>query len=97
MCMRMYAYSYKYICNMYIHTLICLYVMPVDARWQRDVKEYTNKVVIPYNLNDASFKYPYLVVNIGSGVSVLKVSSARSFERVSGSSIGGGTYWGLCR
>jgi pantothenate kinase len=36
-------------------------------------------------------------VNIGSGVSILKVNSATSFERVSGSSVGGGTYWGLCR
>ena len=40
---------------------------------------------------------PYLVVNVGSGVSILKVSSPVSFERVSGSSIGGGTYWGLSR
>lgn len=37
------------------------------------------------------------MVNIGSGVSILKVNSASSFERVSGSSVGGGTYWGLCR
>ena len=41
--------------------------------------------------------YPYLVVNIGSGVSILKVTSAGKYERISGTSIGGGTYWGLCR
>jgi type II pantothenate kinase len=54
-------------------------------------------VIIPYNKEDPSFTYPYLVVNIGSGVSILKVTSPTAFERVSGSSIGGGTYWGLCR
>ncbi|EGZ05903.1 hypothetical protein PHYSODRAFT_532657 [Phytophthora sojae] len=41
--------------------------------------------------------YPYLLVSIGSGVSVLYVKAPGDYERVSGSSIGGGTYWGLCR
>ncbi|CAM9740602.1 unnamed protein product [Chrysoparadoxa australica] len=41
--------------------------------------------------------YPALVVSIGSGVSILKVDGPAKFERVSGSSIGGGTYWGLAR
>jgi len=41
--------------------------------------------------------YPYLVVNIGSGVSILKVNSQYSFERISGSTLGGGTFWALCR
>ncbi|TDH73052.1 uncharacterized protein CCR75_004708 [Bremia lactucae] len=41
--------------------------------------------------------YPYLLVSIGSGVSVLYVIRPEQYERVSGSSIGGGTYWGLCR
>jgi type II pantothenate kinase len=39
--------------------------------------------------------YPYLLVNIGSGVSILKVTSPRTFERVGGTSLGGGTLWGL--
>ncbi|KAL2757790.1 hypothetical protein ACRALDRAFT_2025504 [Sodiomyces alcalophilus JCM 7366] len=39
--------------------------------------------------------YPYLLVNIGSGVSMLKVSGPRRFERVGGTSLGGGTLWGL--
>ncbi|GIL89536.1 hypothetical protein Vretifemale_17363 [Volvox reticuliferus] len=47
--------------------------------------------------NEDSDLYPYLLVNIGSGVSMVKVSGDNDFERVSGSSIGGGTYWGLCR
>ncbi|POS85269.1 pantothenate kinase-like protein [Erysiphe pulchra] len=39
--------------------------------------------------------YPYLLVNIGSGVSMIKVSGPRSYERVGGTSLGGGTLWGL--
>ncbi|KAK1758644.1 fumble-domain-containing protein [Echria macrotheca] len=39
--------------------------------------------------------YPYLLVNIGSGVSFLKVSGPRDYERVGGTSLGGGTLWGL--
>ena len=39
--------------------------------------------------------YPYMLVNIGSGVSILKVSGPRNFERVGGTSLGGGTLWGL--
>lgn len=48
---------------------------------------------VPY---DFSQPYPYLVVNIGSGVSILAVYSSTSYSRVSGSSIGGGTFLGLC-
>lgn len=39
--------------------------------------------------------YPYLLVNIGSGVSMLKVSGPREYQRVGGTSLGGGTLWGL--
>jgi type II pantothenate kinase len=39
--------------------------------------------------------YPYILVNIGSGVSILKVSQPGSYERISGTSLGGGTLWGL--
>ncbi|XP_028401934.1 pantothenate kinase 4-like [Dendronephthya gigantea] len=39
--------------------------------------------------------FPYLLVNIGSGVSILKVDSFDSFVRVGGTSMGGGTFWGL--
>lgn len=38
---------------------------------------------------------PCLLVNIGSGVSILKVDEDGKFERVSGTSLGGGTLWGL--
>ena len=39
--------------------------------------------------------YPYLLVNIGSGVSMIKVSGRDQFQRVGGTSLGGGTFWGL--
>ncbi|RUS27179.1 fumble-domain-containing protein, partial [Jimgerdemannia flammicorona] len=39
--------------------------------------------------------YPYMLVNIGSGVSILKVTGPDQFERISGTSLGGGTLWGL--
>eukprot|EP00088_Acartia_fossae_P030687 TRINITY_DN3168_c0_g1_i2.p1 TRINITY_DN3168_c0_g1~~TRINITY_DN3168_c0_g1_i2.p1 ORF type:complete len:628 (-),score=114.81 TRINITY_DN3168_c0_g1_i2:357-2132(-) len=39
--------------------------------------------------------YPYLLVTIGSGVSILKVESEDSFERIGGTATGGGTFWGL--
>lgn len=40
-------------------------------------------------------KYPCLLVNIGSGVSMLKVLGPNNFVRIGGSSLGGGTLWGL--
>ena len=39
--------------------------------------------------------YPYLLVNIGSGVSMIKVSGKRDYQRIGGTSLGGGTFWGL--
>ena len=41
--------------------------------------------------------FPYILVNIGSGVSILKVTGENQFERISGTSLGGGTLWGLLR
>ncbi|KAG8831678.1 hypothetical protein FRC17_002768 [Serendipita sp. 399] len=43
----------------------------------------------------ATTQLPCLLVNIGSGVSIIKVDADGSFERVSGTSLGGGTLWGL--
>lgn len=47
--------------------------------------------------SDTDDLYPFLVVNIGSGVSIIKVTSQTEYERVSGTCLGGGTYLGLCR
>lgn len=43
----------------------------------------------------SSSPFPCLVVNIGSGVSIVRVDEEGKFERVSGTSLGGGTLWGL--
>ena len=51
-----------------------------------------------YNVSfstDPSPQFPCLLVNIGSGVSIIKVDEGGNFERVSGTSLGGGTLWGL--
>jgi type II pantothenate kinase len=40
-------------------------------------------------------EYPFLVVNIGSGVSAVKVTGKEEFTRVGGTSLGGGTLLGL--
>ncbi|KAK9165065.1 hypothetical protein Scep_000256 [Stephania cephalantha] len=44
---------------------------------------------------DQNDLFPYLLVNIGSGVSMIKVDGEGKFKRVSGTNVGGGTYWGL--
>ena len=69
----------------------------IDVSNKKEVREYTKRVMMPYHSIVSKSPFPYLVVNIGSGVSILKISAPGRFERVSGSSVGGGTYWGLCR
>ncbi|KAK0159288.1 hypothetical protein PV328_010183 [Microctonus aethiopoides] len=48
---------------------------------------------VPY---DFSEPYPFLLVNIGSGVSILAVYGPNNYKRISGTSLGGGTFLGLC-
>ncbi|CAM4664415.1 unnamed protein product [Lepidochelys kempii] len=48
---------------------------------------------LPFNLENP---YPLLLVNIGSGVSILAVYSKDNYKRVTGTSLGGGTFFGLC-
>ncbi|CAF0725317.1 unnamed protein product [Didymodactylos carnosus] len=52
------------------------------------------------NPNKHTFKFdiqkPFLLVNIGSGISILHVQSEHSYRRITGTSIGGGTFLGLC-
>lgn len=56
--------------------------------WSRKVQK---------DVASSSDLYPHLLVTIGTGVSILRVDGPRRHERISGSTIGGGTYWGLCR
>lgn len=57
--------------------------------------DWKEKVANYCNINSNIF--PYLLVNIGSGVSIIKVNSNNSFERITGTSLGGGTFWGLVK
>ena len=50
-----------------------------------------------YLFKGTAIAYPYLLVTIGSGVSVIKVESETVFERIGGTATGGGTFWGLGR
>ena len=43
------------------------------------------------------FKFPHISANVGSGVSILKVSSVEKYERVGGTLMGGGTLIGLSK
>ncbi|KAI5705699.1 hypothetical protein M8J75_000998 [Diaphorina citri] len=45
---------------------------------------------------DFTNPYPFIIVNIGSGVSVLAVYGPNNYKRISGTSLGGGTFLGLC-
>uniref|UniRef100_A0A7N2QXX9 Uncharacterized protein n=1 Tax=Quercus lobata TaxID=97700 RepID=A0A7N2QXX9_QUELO len=44
---------------------------------------------------DHSDLFPYLLVNIGSGVSIIKVTGNKKFKRVTGTQFGGGTIFGF--
>ncbi|KAE9420740.1 hypothetical protein Angca_008040, partial [Angiostrongylus cantonensis] len=48
-----------------------------------------------YKPIDTDSIYPFLLVNIGTGISVIKVDSPSMFQRVGGSSMGGGAFIGL--
>ncbi|KAL3770974.1 hypothetical protein ACHAW5_000376 [Stephanodiscus triporus] len=63
---------------------------PRTDQWWTSKKVKRDNVIL-------SELYPYLLVSIGTGVSILRVDGPRKHERISGSTIGGGTYWGLCR
>jgi type II pantothenate kinase len=60
-----------------------------------EVFTYTPEEPMHFVQPDLDSIYPYLLVNIGSGVSMIKVSGPHRFERIGGTSLGGGTLWGL--
>lgn len=64
---------------------------PVLERPSPDPPRYA----VTFETSEPSAHLPCLLVNIGSGVSIIKVDADGSFERVSGTSLGGGTLWGL--
>ena len=56
---------------------------------------YDPSVRMTLPLTSSSPTYPFLLVSIGSGVSILRLDSPTDYKRVSGTAIGGGTALGL--
>lgn len=50
---------------------------------------------LSFDSNPPPAQFPCLLVNIGSGVSIIKIDDYGKYERISGTSLGGGTLWGL--
>ncbi|KII65082.1 Pantothenate kinase 4 [Thelohanellus kitauei] len=48
-----------------------------------------------YQICNGQANFPFLLANVGSGVSFIKVESSDKYERVGGTQIGGATFWGL--
>ena len=74
-----------------LHYLCCHY--PNECYyWEKPNSEDSGKVSFQLGPDP----YPYIIVNIGSGVSILRVDSETQFKRIGGTSVGGGTFTGLC-
>ena len=71
---------------------LCIHYPQECYYWKNPkVKDKAEKVPFPLGPDP----YPYIIVNIGSGISVLLVESAEKFKRIGGTSVGGGTFVGL--
>jgi type II pantothenate kinase len=59
------------------------------------IEDFDKKIIVP----NSDLKYPHISVNIGSGVSILKVNSPfkKDIQRVAGTIMGGGTLIGLSK
>ncbi|RKP11423.1 pantothenate kinase, partial [Piptocephalis cylindrospora] len=69
--------------------------IPYEAFTYEEPQHAENKDQSIEYKDTPSSLFPYMLVNIGSGVSILKVTGPGTFERISGTSLGGGTLWGL--
>lgn len=63
-------------------------------KWEGDHNGEDPMVAMSSTVN-GEHTYPYMLVNIGSGVSFIKVDAPDQFERIGGTAVGGGTLWGL--
>ena len=73
----------------------CYSIEPKSLETVLDGNEPTYiRVPRPVNMTDL---FPLLVVNIGSGVSIIKVDDPNNMRRISGTAVGGGTFYGLCK
>ena len=80
--------------------LQCL-ISGINFMVQRDADvlytvDHTSYKIDGLRLKPQGSSFPYLLVNIGSGVSILRINEDGSHERVGGTSLGGSTFFGLC-
>lgn len=68
-------------------------VNPSECYYYANATDEINCAKVGFDLSNP---YPFLIVNMGSGVSVLAVHGPDNYRRVSGTSIGGGTFLGMC-
>ncbi|CAF3629728.1 unnamed protein product [Rotaria sp. Silwood1] len=66
---------------------------PQECFYYEEPQNESNPNKHPFTFD---IKRPFLLVNIGSGISILHVDSERNYRRITGTSIGGGTFLGLC-
>ena len=66
----------------------CYYLKDNDYRSGPKIEK------VPFTFGNGDI-HPCIVVNIGSGVSMMLVDAAGHFRRVGGTSVGGGTFYGL--
>ncbi|KAJ1891682.1 hypothetical protein LPJ66_006780 [Kickxella alabastrina] len=61
----------------------------VSGGWRFDV--------LQSGARNGKVEYPALICNVGTGVSLISIDEQGEFERVSGSGLGGATFWGLVK
>ncbi|KAK6110131.1 Fumble family protein [Brugia pahangi] len=81
-------------CYYYENPLNDILCRKVIWRWSHGRCSTSDSV--PESDKKDGLQYPYIVCNIGSGVSVLAVRGHNQFKRIGGSSIGGGFFQGIC-
>jgi len=64
---------------------------------QLGISQPLRKIHKPFSNTCPDDFFPFLLCNVGTGVSILHVKSETSFTRVSGTALGGGTFLGLTR
>ncbi|KAK2198400.1 bifunctional DIX domain/Type II pantothenate kinase/ATPase [Babesia duncani] len=67
---------------------ICLGVALVEANLNHGL--YINIDTRTKLATHVQPRYPYLIVNVGSGISILKISNFAKYERITGTCLGGG-------
>jgi len=70
-----------------------------DSNQSKTLQTFKNLYQLDYKKinSKTEFNFPHIIINIGSGVSIVKVNNEESFERIGGTMCGGGTLLGLSK